>query len=224
MAKQLILDFGAHNDKTFDNFVPGSNQELIAQLQVKNSKNTPAVFFSGPNGAGKSHLLSAACAEANYAAAYIPMADAETLSTSILEGLDALALVCIDDIHLIAGDVEWEEAVFNLYNRSKDAQQRLYISCQQPVAETAFRLADLSSRLSWGLNYQINPLTDEEKIIALTQHANARSLDIPSDVSRYLLTHYSREMPALLSLLDKLDTASLAEKRKLTIPFVKQLL
>lgn len=110
----MILDFGHQNDKTFANFVAGQNQELLSRLKQPERLDNTVLFISGPNGCGKTHLLSATCTEANFAAAYISLRDAAQYSTEILLGLESLPLICVDDIHLISGNREWEEALFNL--------------------------------------------------------------------------------------------------------------
>ena len=54
--------------------------------------------------------------------------------------------------------------------------------------------------------------------------AKHRGLSIADDVVRYILTRSTRNTGELLGLLDKIDHASLVEKRKVTIPFLQQIL
>jgi DnaA family protein len=49
-------------------------------------------------------------------------------------------------------------------------------------------------------------------------------MDLSRDTASYILKNYSRNISSLLSFLDQLDQASLAAQRKLTIPFVRDLL
>jgi DnaA family protein len=85
-------------------------------------------------------------------------------------------------------------------------------------------LPDLKSRLTSGATYQVHRLSDEQKINALQLRASKRGLQLTKTVGQFLLTRCSRDMPLLFSTLQKLDKASLAEKRRLTIPFVKKVL
>ena len=48
--------------------------------------------------------------------------------------------------------------------------------------------------------------------------------EITPKAVRFLLSHKNRNISSLWTLLTKLDHASLAAKRKLTIPFLKQIL
>jgi len=85
-------------------------------------------------------------------------------------------------------------------------------------------LADLRSRLSWGLVLQLNELGDNDKISTLKSRANKRGFELPTSVAQFLLNRCSRNMHDLQDLLDSLDKASLMAQRKITIPFVKHTL
>jgi len=217
MKQQLILDFRSRNDKTFSNYVTGDNAALIEQLNTP--EHNPFLFVSGAPSTGKTHLLCAACATTKHAA-LIPL-EAKHISIEVLDGLDSLSLICLDNIHLIAGNAVWEEAVFHLYNRIKDAHQRLILSSRLPIPELSFQLQDLNSRVSSSLSYHILPLSDGNKVLALQQHARIHGIDLSTACSQYLVNHFTRDMASLLHLLNELDTASLSAKRKLTIPFIR---
>ncbi|MBA1845318.1 DnaA regulatory inactivator Hda, partial [Escherichia coli] len=51
-----------------------------------------------------------------------------------------------------------------------------------------------------------------------------RGFELPEDVGRFLLKRLDREMRTLFMTLDQLDRASITAQRKLTIPFVKEIL
>ena len=72
--------------------------------------------------------------------------------------------------------------------------------------------------------YQLESLDDNAKEQVMIMQAKARGLDMPSDVAQYLLRHHSRDLIELVHFLHVLDKASLAAKRRLTIPFVRQVL
>lgn len=93
-----------------------------------------------------------------------------------------------------------------------------------PPKQIPLQLPDLVTRLGWGLTLKLKTLNEEQRITVLTSKANALGFDITPPVGRFLLAHYSRDLPSLWTLLDKLDHATLAAKRKLTIPFLKQFL
>ena len=143
----------------------------------------------------------------------------------VLDGMEQLALVCIDNIECIAGDEEWEMAIFNLYNRILETgRTRLFITGDRPPRQLNLRLPDLASRLDWGQICKLQPLSDEEKLLALQLRGKLRGFELPEDVGRFLLKRLDREMRTLFMTLDQLDRASITAQRKLTIPFVKEIL
>ena len=100
----------------------------------------------------------------------------------------------------------------------------MVVSSSEPLASLNIKLADLRSRLSWGPIYKLDALNENEKQKALQQRAKKRGLDLSDDVATYLLKHSPRDMSSLFTLFEKLDKASMVEKRKLTIPFIKDYL
>lgn len=228
MSRQLPLGLQLQASARFSNFLAGPNEELLGQLmQTASGTGEPFFLLWGAAGSGKSHLLQAGChlaADQGRTAAYVSLKDNADLSPELLEGWESYQLVCVDDIHLIAGNQRWEEALFNLYNRIREQRGSLIVSSISMPAGHAFRLPDLVSRLGWGLVYQLNPLNDEQRLAALQQRARQRGCEMPVETGRYLLRRLPRDMPALFALLDKLDQASLAAQRKLTVPFVKSVL
>jgi len=224
---QLPLSVALRDDASFDNFFVNSNELLIDKIQqcVGQKVSEGSIFFWGEKTAGKTHLLQAACAQVaklNLNAAYIPLAVAHELDVKILDGLETFDLICIDDIDLIAGQENWEKAIFELYNRTFESNSQIVISATNSVKETPLQLPDLASRLSWGFVFHLAALTDNEKPMALQAHAKVRGFELPDNVATYLLNHYPRDMNVQCELLDELDKATLTAQRKLSVPFVKQ--
>lgn len=138
--------------------------------------------------------------------------------------METLDLICIDDLQCLGGVRAWEEGVFHLYNRAYDAGCTLIMAGNDLPKSLPLQLPDLISRLSYGVTYQLKPLSDAEKITVLMQRANVRGITLSEEVGRYILLHTPRHMATLLAALDALDKASLALQRRLTIPFVKEVL
>ncbi len=85
-------------------------------------------------------------------------------------------------------------------------------------------MSDLVSRLQWSLVLRLQDHDDAQKMAGLRFHAQLRGLELPEETARYLLAHYPRELSFLFRLLDRLDQASLMAQRRLTVPFVRQIL
>ena len=156
---------------------------------------------------------------------YLPLAElVASSSPEVLQSLEQLDLLCLDELEAIVGIAEWEEAIFHCFNRLQQTGCKLLIASNHNPATIKIQLADLRSRLATGLVYQLEILDDEAKQQALIVQAQVRGLDLPNEVAQYLLRHHSRDIHVLMDLLRDLDKASMAAKRRLTIPFIRQAL
>ena len=226
ITHQLPLGIGLKPHVDFDSFVIGHNEEVVAALVgVAEDQGENFSFVWGDRGCGKSHLLQATVRLAGtqgQSTAYLPMSEIAGLSTEVVQGLEQLALICLDDIHLVAGLPEWEEALFHLYNRLRESGSRLIVSADQPPMALAIGLPDLLSRLTWGPCYQLLKLDDDGRLQALIQAAERRGMTMSDETGRFLLHRMPRDMHSLMSLVEWLDQRSLAAQRRLTIPFVRE--
>jgi len=181
----------------------------------------------GKHGVGRTHLLQAACLrfeQMGEPAVYLPLAELMDRGIGIFDHLEQYELVCLDDLQAIAGKAEWEEALFHLFNRLRDSGRRLLIAASTSPRELPIKLADLKSRMTLALIFQMRPLSDEDKLRALQLRASRRGLHLTDEVGHFILTRGTRSMSALFDLLEQLDQASLQAQRKLTIPFLKETL
>jgi DnaA family protein len=228
MNEQLPLSLQLRASARFSSFVPGADGELLRQLQrIAAGTASGPLYCRGPGGSGKTHLLQACCHASDSAgrpAAYLSLREPGRLAPAVLAGWESFSLVCLDDIDAIAGASQWEEALFHLYNRLLECGQQLVVSAVAAPARAGFELPDLVSRLSAGLVYQLHPLDDDASLEALRRRARQRGFELPDDTGRYLLRRLPRDLPALMDLLERLDRASLAAQRRLTVPFVKSVL
>jgi DnaA family protein len=228
VSPQLTLGLSLKDEATFANFYPARNDEVIVELKkMASGQGEKAAYVCGARGQGRSHLLQAACHYAHQqhkSSAYLPLANLISLTPEVLNGFELLNLICIDDLQLAARHPEWEEAIFHLYNRIYDAGGKIIIAANDLPKAIHLQLPDLVSRLSWGMTLQLHSLTDAEKLSTLTMRANERGISLSEEVGKYILTHCPRHMGTLFAALDALDKASLAAQRRLTIPFVKEVL
>ena len=228
LAKQLPLQFEFRANQTFEDFFPGNHSEVLNHLlNASVGLGERQVFIWGLSGLGKSHLLQACCHRAQNAGLssfYFSLSALELPDPELLTGLEMFDVVCFDNMEQIAGNTAWEEAFFNFFNRHRDQDHSLIMSANCAPNQIAIQLPDLKTRLNWGLTLKLQTLSDNDKIKALIFKADKMGFQISTQVGHFLLTHYERDLPSLWVLLTKLDQASLAAKRKLTIPFLKQIL
>jgi DnaA family protein len=226
--KQLPLGVQLRAHARFATYVPAANANAAAHTRgvAEGGVATPVTWLWGAPGTGKTHLLQAACAAgaaAGRRSGYLPLADAG-LVPDMLDGWDALDLVCVDDVHRVAGEIAWERALFSVYNALPDHGGTLLVAGDRSPGTLVFALPDLASRLRSGPVFQLAELDDAGRLAALQAHAAARGLQLPDATARYLLRRTRRDMHTLAEMLETLDRASLAAQRRLTIPFVREML
>lgn len=230
--QQLSLSVSLNDDATFENFyapVESANAEVVAVLrQQVEGTGENFVFLWGRSGSGLTHLLQAGCHHAQSLGLniqYLPLSDlAGYAPTELFADLGHLDYLCIDQLTAVAGKPDWELALFNLYNNLRESGKCLLVAAELSPRELPLQLEDLRSRLQWGLTYQVQLLNDEEKQQALQRRARARGLELNDEVAQYILQRLPRDMNEIFCQLNRLDHASLAEQRKLTLPFVKKVL
>ena len=228
-SPQLPFDFSISEKFTFNNFlVSHRNAELAGLVQQFESYEEPVAFIWGSEGAGKSHLLQAVCHDqedkGGLQALYLPMQKIRIFGPEVFNSLHHMDLICLDDFHEVAGDRDWEETLFAFFNRSREAGVRLLVTATNSPRGLTFALPDLASRMSWGVTYQLHELKDDDKLAALDRRARDKHMPMPTEVLNYIFTRHARDLQSLLDVMDTLDQLSLAEKRRLTIPFVKKVM
>lgn len=234
LSSQLSLPIKLRDDATFANYFCGNRHAnnhkllLIEALQNQLVGGQRYLYIHGNRHCGRSHLLQAACHSAskrNLPSVYLPLQNCRHYHASeLLNGLDQLALVCLDDIQAIAGDDTWEEALFHLFNQLADRNVALLVSASCAVPYLNIQLTDLSSRLSSGVVYRVSSPDNEELLTILQWRAKRRGLLLTHEVGQFICHRCRRDMGTLMATLDRLDQASLAAQRRLTIPFVKSVM
>ncbi len=196
MTRQLALPISPPPEPSLENFVPGANAELLARLRALAAGELAesVLYLWGEPGSGRSHLLAASARP---------------------------GLVVADDVERL--DAAGQIALFNAINAARDAGGTVLAAGDAPPAQLALR-EDLKSRLAWGLVYHVKPLSDAEKALTLHGEAARRGLKLSDEVVWYLLTHVRRDLRSLIALLDRIDRASLEQRRAVTLPLVRELI
>jgi DnaA family protein len=220
---QYPFAFTFQDELTFGNFVAGaSNAELLEFLPRFERGSVPFCYLWGRTGSGKTHLLQA-LSHASDTAVYLPLQQLQAYDASCLDGLEACDFLVFDDVQVVAGKRDWEEKLFYLFNAQQALGGKICMSASAAPLALPLQLADLKSRLQLALVYEVKPLDETDKQTALIQRAALRGIELKAEVATYLLSRSPRGMQELLAVLARLDTLSLAEKRRITIPFVKDI-
>lgn len=210
---QLLLGISPDWHPELDNFVPGRNLELLSSLR-QSLLHGGSVYLWGEPGCGKSHLLKA----------LIKMALAQGLSAVYAQSEVPVAhqVVAVDQVENL--DANAQIALFSLFNQQRESGGMIAVCGSTAPVHLNLR-DDLRTRLGWGLVYQVHALNEVEKSLALQQHATERGLDLPPEVTQYLLRHGRRDLPSLLRILDEVDTECLRlKKHSASIPVLKEVM
>ncbi|MDH3620631.1 MAG: DnaA regulatory inactivator Hda [Gammaproteobacteria bacterium] len=222
---QLVLPLRLADHAVFASFLDDGNETLVATLAgIASGDAGQGCWLWGGDATGKTHLLQAVCDRAGDRSVYLPLDMLADAGPGVLEGLAAREIVCLDDVNRVAGDAAWEMALFNLFNELQEAEGQLVIAAGAAPRECNFGLADLASRMSRLPVFQVQVLGEPQRVAALQLRARHRGLELPDDTAAYLLKRSRRDMASLYALLDKLDLEALRAQRRLTIPFVRDVL
>lgn len=230
MPQQFTLAIERPHEQRLENFVAGSNNELLTILENQQSAFAGYWIF-GDLSSGRSHLLRGCCLRAqdqSVSSCYIGCADfsadRQGLAAAFEHASQHGQVVAVDDVEVIAGHAQLEELLMTIYQRLLHEQGRLLIAHSHPAQAIEFVTPDLASRMNSLQHFQIQPLQDTDKARLLRARAENRGYKLSRSVLDYWLVRGPRDLGALLSDLDLLDQASLARQQHVTIPLLKQVL
>jgi DnaA family protein len=222
----LALRWPAH--QRFETFNAGPNDAALGQLRATaRDAESPWIYLAGASGSGRTHLLIAACAAANdngHSAQYLPLSMLRVPRADAIRGFGGSDLLAIDDVDCIVGDAAAEHALFDLYNRCRAERATLLFAASAVPAQLGLGLPDLVSRLSACTQIALKPLDEVERRKLLYQRGLARGIELDDNALDWLFTRRKRDLNSLFELLDRIDAASLAAQRRVTIPFLRGLL
>lgn len=226
---QLPLTLRHSPDQRLETYVqaPAGAIELLHALAAGRLDGFQGVYLTGPTGVGKTHLLLATCAAAEGAgrrAAYLPLAAAAGRLRDALEALEGNDVLALDGLEVIAGNRDDEVALFDTHNRARQAGITLVYAARDIPDAVGLGLPDLRSRLGQCTRITLSPLDDEGRREVLRQRAQRRGLVMDDASLDWLLKRVGRDLGGLTALLDRLDRASLAAQRRITVPFLRQTL
>lgn len=227
LGPQLPLALRYPPDQRFDSFIAPPEGALPALSALAATTGADWVYLSGASRTGKTHLALAVCAAAEQQgkrAAYLPLTAAAGRVRDALDALEGHDVVALDGLDAIAGAREDEVALFDFHNRARSSGLNVLYTARGIPDVIGLVLPDLRSRLQQCLRFTLDPLDDEGRRDVLRDRAQRRGLVLEDAALDWLLTRTDRDLGALVALLDRLDRASLAAQRRITVPFLRQVL
>jgi DnaA family protein len=227
MIRQFPLDLRWPPHQRLDAFWPGANVPALQGVTDLANGGDAWLYLHGASGTGKSHLLIGACRAAidsNRPARYVSLAQLPVPRVAAIAAIAAEGLLAVDAVQAIAGEREAERALFDLYNRAKAAGARMVFAANAAPSELGVTLPDLVSRLAMCTQCALRPLDDAGRRAMLRVLASRLGLRLDDEVLDWWFARQPRDPASLVALLQRVDRASLAAQRRITIPFLRELL
>lgn len=161
---------------------------------------SPALIIYGPQGCGKTHLL-------------------HLWKDKVGDKGKA-----IDNCESIFGDTQAEEDLFHTYNMARENNTFIVMTMEHAPAIQGIDLPDLASRLRATPMVAVNEPDDTAIQAVMIKLMHDRQMQITPEVVNYIIPRIERSYTVVQDLVEALDTASLSEKRAITIPLVKTVL
>lgn len=226
--RQNIFPLYPHAPGSLEDFVcMPSNAELLSRLHAVAEGASDFIYIYALPGEGRSHLLQGVCSalvNASKNAHYLPLRDMASFNPrELLSGISGHSVLCLDDVHAIAGDEAWEEALYHAYNAQQENRVAMVVSARLSPHRTPFVLEDLRSRFGSGLVYYLNQLDEETQTKLVHKHTKACGFELRDREWRYIVNRAQRSTGMLLDLVKQLDRASLSQKRHFSVPLIKEL-
>jgi DnaA family protein len=232
MLIQLPLKINLPDTACFETFVPPDASVALTLSQLQSTDATglnQGVYFFGKSALGKTHLLQAACRAVSLRggrSVYFPLKDKQLpLIPDVLRGLEVMDLICLDDVDHVIHLPAWQAALQDLQAKSSALGHPLLLSGRIPMALWPMSVPELRDAMFNLLPVELKPLTEiDDIILALQRHAKIRGFELPKDVANFIIKRFSLSLEELLAVLQILEQATLAEQRRLTLPFAKLVL
>lgn len=199
-------------------FIAPSNAMAITMVEDWQKWAGGKLVLTGPVGSGKTHLTHV---WANLTGAQI--VSAAELTHSTIPDLAQTALA-VEDVPAIKSDEAAQTALFHAHNLVLANGNPLLLTGTPPVTGWGLDLPDLVSRLRGTTSVALDPPDDTLLAAVLVKLLADRQLTPKPDVIPYLVTRIERSFEAAMRMIDRLDTASLAQKRPITRALAAQVL
>ena len=226
---QLCFNLACRVSYQLDRYIGQGNAQLVESLQsCIHARNSLAwyIFMSGAPQYGKTYLLKACCHDViqqGRSPIYIDLSEHYRLSPDICIGLDQVDLVCIDNLHAVIGNAAWEEALFDLYNRLAVKKTPLIVSAHCISRLLEVRLIDLQTRLSQGLEFVLEDLSDDELLQLMQEKAREKGYVLPEKIAFFILQHCERTPGYVVEIIEEISRSAFSSKQSLNLSFIKSL-
>ena len=241
VSAQLILPIGNDEGRRFENFMDAANSGLLPYLhsalerrisrvkseegkEAKGSTEYEGMVLWGEPGAGKSHLLFAAAHYLEQQGRAVILLKPQLNVSHAAQDVEQTPVYLLDDLDAFIGNERSERDFLTMLEAVKRQNALLIMASRRAVKGLPISLADLFSRLQALDSFEVHALEEPQKRELIRQRAHQKGFVLNDDVLNWLFTHMSRDLQVLLDLLEQIDSHSLSQHRRVTIPLIKAML
>lgn len=181
-----------------------------------------AMLIFGPKGCGKTHLAHiftqhvALCADKPIPVQMIQASDIKTNKVSRIHSQNPCVV-----IENVSHKID-EEALFHLFNIYQNEGGHILFTATDSFSHIPFKLPDLASRLKLVPSVPILQPDDQMLEALIIKLFTDRQIILSQEVLNYILQNMERSFAYAEKLVKQTDDLSLALKRAVTVPLVKQ--
>ena len=208
---------------TFHNYVMGESNHFAYAASMAVAENFPVIKYNplviyGNSGVGKTHL---ALAIFNFIRTRHPELKLlymrteeftndvitsihESRMPELRERLRSVDLLLLDDIHFIAGKEAVQEEFFNTFNALYQDNKQIIVTCDRPIRDIKTLEERIQSRLSQGLNVDIQAPDFETRVGIIRRNAQKLSLALDDDTVFYIAEQIKQNVRQLEGVVKKL--------------------
>ena len=205
-----------------DFLISPCNQEAVQIIDSWPDWSFFAVCIYGSEGCGKTHLANVFSNRVSLLTHYpykIPNIKAEQLKVEqIYDLFQQNPCLIVEDLNQ---NID-QEAMFHLYNLYRNEGGNILFTSQVAPARLNFALKDLQSRLNIIPSIEIQAPDDELLSSLLIKLFMDRQINVSPEIISYLLCNMQRSFSYARKIVAEIDLISLARKRAVSIPIVKE--
>ena len=223
-GQQLPLEIRLDEFATWQNWLSRDETRAMENWLTADVKPERGAFLWGGRGLGKSHALQACCRKLSNDALYLPLRDLQSFpADQVLSRAESASLVALDDFDSVKSKQDWHEELFTMFNRCLETRTQLIFTSNCAPAQLVDVLPDLQSRLSSLAVFQLPRFTESDIAEFLKLRIGRMGMEVSDDVIKFCAVRLPRQPRQALRFLENIDNASLAKRRAITKPFIREM-
>ena len=219
MSEQLIFDLPIKTAFGREDFFVTTANATAVQI-VENWPRWPMgkLVLVGPSGAGKSHL----------AHIWAELTDGIVIDARTLTDVDlheiSQAAVCVENMHLVAGNEGLEAHGVHLHNLAQETGAPLLMTGIGVPTSWGIALPDLASRIQGTSVAELRAPDDTLLNAVMVKQFSDRQIAIDPKVVNFVLPRMERSFAGVAKLVALLDRAALKAGKPISVKLARQVL